>query len=167
MLGGIEAFARFAEGRHAQLLEHACQLGHGHFHALLERIVRSFLLERTLKIVIHRQELADGLGPDVGVKIVLFALRALAEVIIFRCESQIAVMLLCKRLLSLFKLGKLLLLRILRLGLRLGLRGLLRLFLRSSLLFLYRLRRLRLVLLFIGSLLGCLFFFAHIFMPPR
>ena len=104
---GIKDFSDLAEARHAQTLHDLHQLVHGHFDALLVRLVGGFLRERTLEIVVDRQELADGLGFDDGVKIIFFLLAALAEIVIFRRQTKVAVMLLCKLLLDAVQLRRL------------------------------------------------------------
>ena len=140
--------ARRAEAFDAQLFHHGDELVHRHLHALLKGGILRFLGQRPLEIVVHREEFLHGLGSDLGIEVVFFLLAALAVVVVFCGQPQVAVMLLGQRLLRLFKLGRFLLLG----GLGLFFLGLLRGF-RFGL----GLRGGLLVLLGCGSFL-CLFF---------
>ena len=90
---GIEGLAHLAEGLDAQAFHDGDQAVHGHFHALLVGLVGGFLIQGPLQVVEHRQELAHGLGLDVGVEIVALLLAALAEIVVLGGQPQVAVML--------------------------------------------------------------------------
>ena len=95
---GVKRLSDLAKARHAEPFHDLHQLVHRHFHALFVRLIGGFLRERTLEIVIDRKELADRLGLDDRVQIVLFLLAALAEVIVFRRQTKVSVVFLCKLL---------------------------------------------------------------------
>ena len=88
---GIKGFTDLAEARHAKALHDLHQLVHGHLDAFFVRLVGSLLRKGSFKVVVHRQELSDGLGPDDGVELVFFLLAALAEVVVFRGQTKVAV----------------------------------------------------------------------------
>ena len=101
---GVECLAGFTERRHAELFEDAGELRHRHLHALFERLIGGLLGEGPFQIVVDRQKFFYRLGFDLGVEIVFFLLAAFAEVVIFRGQPQIIVMLLRKISLRLIQL---------------------------------------------------------------
>ena len=106
----VKGLACRAEAYDAQLFHDGDELVHRHLHALFKGGVLRFLGQRPLEIVVHREEFLHGLGPDLGIEVVFFLLTALAVVVVFCGQPQVAVMLLGQRLLRLFKLGRFLLL---------------------------------------------------------
>ena len=106
----VKDLACRAEAHDAQLFHDGDELVHRHLDALFKRGILRLLRQRPLEIVIHGKEFFDRLRADVGVEAFLFLLAALAVVVVFGGQPQIAVMLLRQRLLRLFKLACLLLL---------------------------------------------------------
>ena len=106
----VKDLACRAEAYDTQLFHDGDELVHRHLDALFKRGILRLLRQRPLEIVVHGKELLDRLRTDVGIEAFLFLLAALAVVVVFGGQPQIAVMLLCQRLLRLFKLACLLLL---------------------------------------------------------
>mgnify|MGYP007098962800 CR=1 FL=1 len=90
---GIKGVSRRAEALGAQALENLLQLRHGHLHALFVGGVFRGLVQRALQIVVDGKHLRYGVGLAVAVGLLLFLRGALAEIIIFRCQTQPGVML--------------------------------------------------------------------------
>ena len=92
-------------------LEDLYKLPHGHFHALFIGFVSGLVLERALEVVIDRKEFLRCLGLGILIDAVLLFGRTLAEIIKFRRQPQILVMLLCLRGKGFFQLGRFFFLR--------------------------------------------------------
>ena len=88
---GVKLLAQALNLGDAQLLHGGVELGHNHLHTTAVGLVLGGLVQGPNQIVIHRQELFQGLGLDVGIETVLFLLAALAEIVILGAETQVLV----------------------------------------------------------------------------
>ena len=89
----IKGLAHFTECLDAETFHNGHQTGHGHFHALLVGFIGGFLGQCPLQVVKYRQELANGLGLNVGVQRFALFLGPLTEVVIFGNQTQVIVVL--------------------------------------------------------------------------
>ena len=90
----IEGLARFAEGLDAQRVEDLDKLCQGHLHALFIGLVCGLVMQGPLEVIIDGKELLHRIGNGILIDAVLFALRALAEVVIFCSQPQKLIVLL-------------------------------------------------------------------------
>ena len=99
----IEGLARFAEGLDAQRVEDLDKLCQGHLHALFIGLVCGLVMQGPLEVIIDGKELFHRIGNGILIDAVLFALRALAEVVIFCSQPQKLIVLLRLRGLGLLQ----------------------------------------------------------------
>lgn len=99
----IEGLARFAEGLNAQRVEDLDKLCQGHLHALFIGLVCGLVMQGPLEVIIDGKELLHRIGNGILIDAVLFALRALAEVVIFCSQPQKLIVLLRLRGLGLLQ----------------------------------------------------------------
>ena len=99
----IEGLARFAEGLDAQRVEDLDKLCQGHLHALFIGLVCGLVMQGPLEVIIDGKELLHRIGNGILIDAVLFALRALAEVVILRSQPQKLIVLLRLRGLGLLQ----------------------------------------------------------------
>lgn len=99
----IEGLARFAEGLDAQRVEDLDKLCQGHLHALFIGLVCGLVMQGPLEVIIDGKELLHRIGNGILIDAVLFALRALAEVVIFCSQPQKLIVLLRLRGLGLLQ----------------------------------------------------------------
>ena len=99
----IEGLARFAEGLDAQRVEDLDKLCQGHLHALFIGLVCGLVMQGPLEVIIDGKELLHRIGNGILIDAVLFALRALAEVVIFCSQPQKLIVLLRLRGLALLQ----------------------------------------------------------------
>ena len=90
----IEGLARFAEGLDTQRVEDLDKLCQGHLHALFIGLVCGLVMQGPLEVIIDGKELLHRIGNGILIDAVLFALRALAEVVIFCSQPQKLIVLL-------------------------------------------------------------------------
>jgi hypothetical protein len=90
---GVKGVAHLAENLHAKTIQDLQQLRHGHLHALFVGGVFRGLVQRALQIVVDGKHLRYGVGLAVAVGLLLFLRGALAEIVIFRCQTQPGVVL--------------------------------------------------------------------------
>ena len=89
---GVKGGARRSlDHRDVQPLKAFGQLGHGHLHALFIFGIRRLRLDRTLEIVVSREQRGHRAADRVGIRLLALTLAALAEIVIFRCHAKIAV----------------------------------------------------------------------------
>ena len=99
----IEGLARFAEGLDTQRVEDLDKLCQGHLHALFIGLVCGLVMQGPLEVIIDGKELLHRIGNGILIDAVLFALRALAEVVIFCSQPQKLIVLLRLRGLGLLQ----------------------------------------------------------------
>ena len=99
----IEGLARFAEGLDAQRVEDLDKLCQGHLHALFIGLICGLVMQGPLEVIIDGKELLHRIGNGILIDAVLFALRALAEVVILRSQPQKLIVLLRLRGLGLLQ----------------------------------------------------------------
>ena len=87
----VKLFAQAFDGGNAHLLKCGIELGHDHFHAFAVGFVLGALLQGALQIVVYRQKTGNRVCLDVAVQGVLLLLAALAEIVIFRTDTQIPI----------------------------------------------------------------------------
>ena len=104
---GVKRLSGSAERLDAQRIEDLDQLVHGHLNALFVRLIRRLVLQRAFKIVIDRKELLGGIRLCLLIDAVLLALCTLAEIIVFRRQTQVLVMLFFLRCLGKLQLRRL------------------------------------------------------------
>ena len=91
MEGGVKLLAQAFDLGDTQLLHGGVELGHDHLHAPAVGLVLGGLVQGPDQIVVHRQELLQGLGLDVGIEAVLLLLAAFTEIVILGAEAQVLV----------------------------------------------------------------------------
>ena len=99
----IEGLTRFAEGLDTQRVEDLDKLCQGHLHALFIGLVCGLVMQGPLEVIIDGKELLHRIGNGILIDAVLFALRALAEVVIFCSQPQKLIVLLRLRGLGLLQ----------------------------------------------------------------
>ena len=90
---GVEGLTDLTENLHAQTIQNLNKLCHGHFHTLFIGGILGGLVQGPLQIVVDGKKLCHGIGLAVAVGGFLLLQGALAEIVIFRSQTQVCVML--------------------------------------------------------------------------